>query len=119
MNLQIPSHYRLLISLTLFLCAAVCLPAFAADGRGDQEASITVKFRDLDLNTDAGRRELLDRLSQAASRVCFENAKSLDALGTPGVWLSCYRNTLAAAVDKVHHAQLSAVSAARSNPKAP
>lgn len=119
MTLQIQSHHRLLITLTFFLCAAVCLPAFAGDGRKDPEASITVNFRDLDLNTDAGRRELLNRLSQAADRVCYDNAKSLDALGMSSVWLSCYRNTLAAAVDKVHLAQLSALFAARSDPKVP
>jgi len=67
-----------------------------------------VKFGDLDLRTDAGKGELLNRLSKAADRVCLQNAMSLDALGMPAVHVSCYRHTLAAAMEKVHHAQASA-----------
>ena len=71
-----------------------------------------MKFADLDLNTDAGRRELLDRLSKAARRVCAEDAMLHSDPGYPMVLGSCcYDHTLAAAVDKVHHAQLSALAA--------
>jgi UrcA family protein len=73
-----------------------------------------VKFGDLDPNTVAGRQELLHRLSKAADRVCVEQARSLAALGYTQVHLACYRGTLAAAVDKIHHAQLSALFAALS-----
>jgi UrcA family protein len=114
MTLQIQSRHRLLITLAFFPFAAACLPASAGERPTNEEASITVKFRDLDLNTDAGRHELLNRLSKAAARVCFENVKSLDVFGMPQIHLSCYRHTLAAAVDKVHHAQLSALFAALS-----
>ena len=74
MTLQIPSYYRLLISLAFFLSTVVCLPASAGDPPVKQGPSTTVKFADLDLNTDAGRRELLDRLRKAARRVCAEDA---------------------------------------------
>jgi UrcA family protein len=80
----------------------------------NDEPSTTVKVGDLDLNTGAGRRELLDRLSKAADHVCVEQARSLAALGYSQVHLACYRRTLAAAVDKVHHAQLFALFAALS-----
>ena len=63
MTLQIPSRYRLLIGLGLLLSTLLCLPGYAGDQSLNQEPSTTVKFGDLDLNTDAGRRELLDRLS--------------------------------------------------------
>jgi len=119
MTRQISSCYRLLITLSFFLCAAASLPAAAGqpvkDGP-DGRPSLTVTFGDLDLNTDAGKRELLNRLSKAASRVCFESAKSDATLGMPAAQVSCYRHTLAAAVEKVQKEQVSALSAARSHP---
>lgn len=78
----------------------------------------TVKFGDLDLNTDAGRRELLERLSRAASRVCEQYANALWALGYYQIYSSCLRNSLAAAVNKVHDAQVSALLAATDSPGA-
>jgi hypothetical protein len=72
-----------------------------------------VKFGDLDLNTDAGRRELLDRLRKAARRVCAHEAAG-HFFGD--VYGSCYSSTLAAAVAKVHHEQVSALFAAMSRP---
>jgi UrcA family protein len=119
MTVQIPSCYRLLISLAFFLSAVVCLPASAdavvclpasaGDHPVNQGSSTTVKFGDLDLNTDAGRRELLNRLSKTADRVCRDGpASALAAYG----YYRCYRRTLAAAVAKVHHSQLSALFAA-------
>ena len=114
---QISSCYRLLITLAFFLCAPASLPAAAGqpvkDGP-DGRPSITVTFADLDLNTDAGRRELLNRLSKAVSRVCFESAKSDATLGMPAAQVSCYRHTLAAAVEKVQTEQVSALSAVTS-----
>ena len=114
MNRQIPSWYRLLTILAYFLFAAEGVPASAGSYPVNDQPSTTVKFGDLDLNTDAGRRALLDRLSKAANRVCREKASSYASVGTAQVHLACYRSTLAAAVDKVHHAQLSALFAALS-----
>lgn len=112
MTLRIPYWYRLLTILAFFLSAAVALPASAGDYPMNDEPSITVKFGDLDLNTDSGRRALLDRLSKAADRVCVEQAKSFASVGYTQMQLACYRRTLAAVVDKVHDAQLSALFAA-------
>jgi UrcA family protein len=116
MTRQIPSWYRLLPLLTFFLSAAAGLPAFAGGYSVNDEPSTRVKFVDLDLNTDSGRRALLDRLSKAADHVCGEQASSFASVGSSQMYLACYRRTLAAAVDKVHHAQLSALFAALSRP---
>jgi UrcA family protein len=109
MTLQTTSWYRLVTSPTLFflLSAAACLPAFAAQPV-NEKSSVTVKFGDLNLTTDAGTRELLNRLSKAADRTCRDGPISgLTAFG----YSRCYRRTLAAAVDKVHHEQVSALFA--------
>jgi UrcA family protein len=117
MTLQIPSFHRLLISLTFVVSAATCLPASAGDYAVHEGPSTRVKAGDLDLNTDTGRRELLNRLSKAASSVCAEYAYSYWSHGYREVYLRCFQSTLAAAVDKVHHEQLSALFAATSSPK--
>ena len=114
MTLQI---HRLLISLAFLVPAATCLPASAGDYSVNQGPSTRVKAVDLDLNTDAGRHELLDRLSKAASRVCAEYASTNWSLGYAHVYRSCYQSTLASAVDKVHHEQVSALFAATSPPQ--
>lgn len=119
MNFQIPSCHRLLISLALFLSGATSLPASAGDQPVNQGPSRIVKVGDLDLDTDAGRRELLERLSKAAGRVCEEYANLNWSLGYHQVYSSCFRNTLAAAVDKIHHEQVSALFAATSLPNTP
>ena len=118
MTRQIPSCYRLLTILAFFLSATAGLPASAGGYAVNNEPSTAVRFGDLDLNTEAGRRALLDRLSKAADRVCREQASSFASVGSSQVGLACYRRTLAAAVDKVHHAQLSALFAALSQPDA-
>ena len=119
MTFQTPSCHRVLISLAFFLSAATCLPASAGDQPVNQGPSTTVKAGDLDLNTDAGRRALLDRLSKAAGRVCEEYANANWTLGYYEVYSSCFRSTLAAAVEKIHHEQVSALFTATSLPKTP
>ena len=119
MTLQIPSCHHLLISLAFFLSTATCLPASAGDQRVNEGPSRIVKIGDLDLNTDAGRRELLDRLSKAAGRVCEEYADLNWSLGYHQIYKSCFRSSLAAAVDKIHHEQVSALFAATSLPNTP
>jgi UrcA family protein len=114
MTLQI---HRMLISLVFLVCAVTCLPASAGDYSGNQGPGMRVKAGDLDLNTDAGRHELLDRLSKAASSVCAEYANANWPLGYAQVYRACFQSTLAAAVDKIHHEQVSALFAATSPPK--
>jgi UrcA family protein len=111
MTLQTTSLCRLVITGALFslLSAAAYSQAFAAQPV-NEKSGVTVKYADLNLNTDAGTRELLDRLSKAADHVCHKAGwnSALDDYG----FYRCYRRTLAAAVDKVHHSQLSALFAA-------
>ena len=108
----IANSLPLLIGFAFFLSTVVCFPAIAGDQSVNQGPRTIVKFGDLDLNTDAGRRELLDRLSKAAGRVCAEFASAEWALGYYRVYSTCFRSTLAAAVEKIHHEQVSALSAA-------
>jgi UrcA family protein len=117
MTLQIHSWYRLTF-LAFLLSAVAGLPAAAGSSAMNDEPSAAVKFGDLDLNTDSGRRVLLDRLSKAADHVCHEQASSFAGLGPFFMYRACYRRTLAAAVDKFHHVQLSALFAATLDPKA-
>jgi UrcA family protein len=119
MTFQIPFCRPLLISLDFFLAAATCLPASAGDQLVNQGPRTTVKFGDLDLSTDAGRRELLERLSKAAGRVCEDYANANWSLGYDQVYSSCFRSSLAAAVEKIHHEQVSALFAATSLPNTP
>ena len=67
-------------------------------------------------NTDAGRRELLGRLRHAAGRVCEEYANRNWALGYHRVYSSCFRSSLAAAVDKIQSEQVSALFATTALP---
>jgi UrcA family protein len=108
------SHHRLVPLFVLFLSAAATAapPGPAGDRSVAQEPSTAVKFADLDLNTDAGRRELLDRLSKAANRVCAQDAVLHSDIAYPYVFGSaCHDRALAAAVNQFHHAQLSALLA--------
>lgn len=115
MTLQRRSFHRALISLAFLVSAAACFPASAGDDSVNVGPRTRVTVADLDLNTDAGRHELLDRLSKAASRVCAEHASANWSLGYSQVYNSCFRSTLAAAVEKIHHEQVSALFAATSN----
>ena len=115
MTLNSTSCHSLLISLGFLLATATCLPASAGDQPVNQGPSTTVKIADIDLSTDAGRHELLDRLSKAAGRVCEQFANANWALGYYRVYSSCFRRTLTAAVEKIHQEQVSALFAATSN----
>jgi hypothetical protein len=82
----------------------------------NEQPSIKVNFGDLDLNTDAGRLELLTRLKKGADRVFLEQALTL--AGTPTTIPRAAAPPLRPAVDKVHHEPLSALFAATLRPPA-
>jgi UrcA family protein len=115
MTRPISCCYRLGITLVFFLCAAASLPASAGEPvkDGAERPSTTVKFGDLDLNTDAGSRELLKRLGKAADRVCWQQYVKVRS-AIPYDSYACYQRTLTDAVEKVHHAHVSALFAATS-----
>jgi UrcA family protein len=116
MTLQIASSHHLLISLAFLLSTTTCLPVSAGDQRVNVGPSTRVKLGDLDLSTDAGRRELLERLRKAANRVCMDYAYLYWSQGYLEAYRSCFESTLAAAVEKVHHEQFSALYAGTSRP---
>jgi len=107
MSLQSASRSRLLIAVSVF--APACLPAAADAQTVNEPPSIKVKFGDLDLDTDAGRRESLTRLKKGADRVCLGQALTL--AGTSTTIPRAAAPLLRPAVDKVHHEQLSALFA--------
>ena|SRR5215467_9156470 len=113
MTLKFPACYSLLVSLSVLLATTTSLPASADDQLVNESPSMRVRVADLDLNTDAGRRELLNRLSKAAARVCEAYANANWSLGYSQIYRSCFRSSLAAAVNKVHHEQVSALFAAQ------
>ena len=115
MKLKTPHGCRLVVTLSLLVSAAACLPAAAGDPPAVDSPSTTVKFVDLDLNTDAGRRALLARLSLAATRVCERDAFLHGDIGYPMVYGSCHDLALAKAVDKIHQQELSALFSVNSH----
>ena len=108
------SYVSLGITLALCACTTVATRAFAADPvkQGTQPPSISVEFRDLNLATEAGNRELLERLSKAASRVCWRDARARNEVGLYEAH-ACYERTLALAVENIHQIRLSALFARR------
>lgn len=105
MNAERLHRYRLLLVLAFGLAGALSLPAAAAESVRATLPVIKVKYGDLDLDTEKGRRELLDRLSRASRKVCREYASSY-AVGYQEVYRGCYRASLSAAVDDVHQRQV-------------
>ena len=105
MNAERLHRFRPLLVLAMGLAAAASLPAGADEQVPKAGPVITVKYGDLDLDTDKGRHELLDRLSRATRRVCREYASSY-AVGYQEVYRGCYRASLSAAVDDVHQRQM-------------
>ena len=98
MSLQIALRSRLPIEIAVF--AAACLPAAAHAEAVNEQPSIKVRFGDLDLNTDAGRRERLTRLKKGADRAGLEQALTL--AGTPTTISRAAAPPLRPAVDKIH-----------------
>ena len=65
------SAIRIIIASALITTAAIkAAPAFAEPATGPDVAVSVVRTADLNLTTDAGRRALEVRLSQAAREVC-------------------------------------------------
>jgi len=64
------------MSLALAAAATFLVPA-AAMAASPAGASVAVRYKDLDLNTEAGQKELENRLDKAARDVC-----GIDDVGT-------------------------------------
>jgi UrcA family protein len=84
---------------------AVALPASAAMDSG--APSVTVRFNDLNLSTEAGTQVLLHRLKYAARQVCGEvNPRELTRYTQIQ---ACYRQAIGTAVNSIHNEHLTAL----------
>ena len=70
-------------------------------------ASVTVSYRDLDLNKEAGVEQLYARLRRAAQAVCGPDTDIRD-LGRTASRKACIAKALAEAVEATHNDRLSA-----------
>jgi UrcA family protein len=77
---------------TLFASPAAAAPA--------ETGQVEVRYRDLDLSTDAGAKELDRRLHQAAEQVCGMNAPTTGTRMPSNNARKCYKETLAQLQDR-------------------
>lgn len=97
---------------TAIIAAAVCtVGLFAAPVAF--AASTQVSFKDLNLQTPAGQKELNARISRAARSVCMVNAPATGTIIGGSVDRNCYnqametvRAKVVAAIDKADDSQL-------------
>jgi UrcA family protein len=85
-------------------------PVMAA---GPESRTVTVRYADLDLASDAGVRTLYARLRAAAQQVCGPRA-SRD-LYMQQLWRACRDDTLARAVGQLGNAKLAVLHERRSS----
>jgi UrcA family protein len=104
MDIRRPIRRSWLLSVTAV--GAACLAATATAQIPDSNAvrSVTVQYRDLDVNTPAGATALYGRIRGAARFVCGEEGRSLDEKRQ---WQDCFDAALSQAVDSVHSPLLS------------
>jgi UrcA family protein len=77
-----------MISLVLAATAAVAVPAAAEV----QTTTRGVQYKDLDLSTEAGQKELENRLDNAAREVCGMNDKYVGSRVVPRESRDCYKD---------------------------
>jgi UrcA family protein len=99
---------------TTFAALAACLAAgsvvTARAALPEQASSVTVDYRDLNLATQQGSRELYARITSAARQVCGQaDPRNLEALATAH---ACKARAIAQAVRDVNSPNLAAMFAA-------
>jgi UrcA family protein len=77
-----------MISLALAATAALAVPAAAET----QTATRGVQYKDLDLSTEAGQKELENRLDTAAREVCGMNERYVGSRVVPRESRECYKD---------------------------
>ena len=94
---------RMLSAVAAAVLTVVWLAA-AQPAHADEYAvkTTTVKYGDLNLQSEAGARALYRRLQRAATRVCGDDYRSFG-------WRQCYQKALSGAVDDVGAPTLMAV----------
>jgi UrcA family protein len=97
-------------AMGLLILGAAGMPLAAAPVIGPD---VTVRFADLNINTEAGAEKLYERIRQAAARVC--PLPDLRPLAEHAAATRCRNEVVAQAVNRVSSAQLTAVYAARAH----
>ena len=107
-----PRQLALSVAASALFATVLSPSASRADSLTDQNpVSVTVSLQGLDLNTAAGAREALTRISNAARSGCgIEN--EFNALLTAKFQI-CYRDALSAAVQSLNHPLLTQTFAER------
>jgi UrcA family protein len=101
---NIAGRHRLILAAAA--CALAGLPAaHAADARGP--SAVTVRYDDLNLDTDSGVRTLYARLKRAAELVC-PGSHDRD-LARVSIGRACKAQAVDAAVTRVHNPRLAAL----------
>ncbi|HEY1448690.1 MAG TPA: UrcA family protein, partial [Caulobacteraceae bacterium] len=89
-------------------------PAVLAQNAGD--VSTTVSYRDLDLTTSEGANTMLQRIGQAAERVCAPKAGRGDSFGR-ALWNDCMASRINLVVSRLGSPMVTAAYARdRSSP---
>jgi UrcA family protein len=96
------------VPLAAALAACLVGGVAAADAR---TRSVTVRYADLNLASDAGAQKLLSRLSAAAHQVCDDHGTRELARVVRAD--ACFRETLGSAVLAMHDERLSSLYRAR------
>jgi UrcA family protein len=99
--------------LAAVLAACLVGGVAAAD---ESTRSVTVRYADLNLASDAGAQKLLSRLSAAARQVCDDHGTRELARVVRAD--ACFRETLSSAVIALHDERLSSMYRARTGPGA-
>lgn len=91
------SFIPLIMSLLILSASGWASHASASDTRGDDEFVEHVRYDDLNVSSEAGRKVLMTRLQGAATRVCEESTMR-DVLQ---VQRACVKDTLSRALSQV------------------
>jgi len=95
----------LLVTALLF---SAPLSSVAAEP-GEAEAQVKVSFHDLNLNTGADAKRLLDRIHSAALEACGASPESIPEYRALTVKSKCYTQGVASAVRQINAPALSAL----------
>ena len=103
-----PSRLAILLAAVGAVTAGVSYAASDADA----VPTITVRYGDRDLATDAGARKLYGRIRTAAAAVCPQ--PDIRDLAAAAASTACRREAIARAVVQMHSSRLAAVAATHS-----
>ena len=105
------THASVLGASMLAAVAALAMvgPASAQSDDADGPLSVTVRYRDLNLASEAGAKAMFARIESAARRVCGE-APDLRDLGRVAVYDHCRSDTVARTVRTLGEPLVAAVA---------